>query len=66
MTTVVQEPDVVLGMTLDEANDYVKENFVYRGVYRVEYVTDNANKDIRHERLQVDLDNAGKIQSFRF
>ena len=51
MTTLAQGPEVVIGMTLEEANDYVEKNIVCRGSHRVEYVTDNSNKDIRDERF---------------
>jgi hypothetical protein len=66
MTSLTQKPDVLIGMILDEANDYVNENVIRHRGYQIEYVTDNTHKDIRHERLQVALDNNDKITSFRY
>lgn len=67
MTTLAQEPyDVLIGMTLKEANEYVATHHVSGWAQaRATYVTDNRNKDIDEERLQVDLDDNGRITQIR-
>jgi hypothetical protein len=61
-TELAEEPrKILIGMTMKEANEYLVDHYVRTWGGRATYVEDSHNKDIREGRIQVDLDEDGKI-----
>ena len=57
----VYNQEVVIGMTMEDADKFLKTHYVGGRGGRKTYVANNRHKDRRPERIQVELDKNGKI-----